>query len=143
MESARGTLRTLPYFQGEYEAKSKTKKIPSQQHQSPKILDVGNLTKLLATPIRCTLLLAELLKAKLELWKEVRKCMKHIRIDLSLMERAISFSTTTHNPKSEPIPLNKVGQCNDGEDANTTLPIELNGCKHIAILDSGVWQPKE
>ena len=29
MESARGTLRTLPSFQGEYEAKSKTKKVPS------------------------------------------------------------------------------------------------------------------
>ena len=73
MESARGTLRTLPSFQGDYEAKSKTKKIPSQQHQPPKILDVGNLTEFLATPITCTLSLAKLLKAKPNLWKEVGK----------------------------------------------------------------------
>ena len=35
------------------------------------------------------------------------------------------------------MPLNKVGQYNDGEATNTTLPVELNGCKHIANLDSG------
>ena len=67
MKSARGTLRTLPSFQGEYEAKLKIKKIPSQKQQPPKILNVGNLTELLATPIRCTLPLVELLKAKPEL----------------------------------------------------------------------------
>ena len=128
----------LPSFQGDYEAKSKTKRIPSRQHHSPRVLDIGNLTELLATPIRCTLPLAKLLKAKPKLWKEVEKGLKHIDKDLSLMERALSSSTTTKYPKSEPIPLNKVGQYIDGEDANTTLPIELNGCKHIAILDSGV-----
>ena len=53
------------------------------------------------------------------------------------MERVATSSITTKNPKSEPVPLNKVEQYNDGEDANTTLPVELNGCKHIAILDSG------
>ena len=117
--------------------KSKIKRIPSQQHQPPKVLDIKNLTDLLATPIRCTLPLAELLKARPKLWKEVRKCLKHIGIDLSFMERAASSTKTSCKPKSEPVPLNKVGQYNDGEDANTTLPVELNGCKHIAILDSG------
>ena len=53
------------------------------------------------------------------------------------MERETSSSTTTNNPNSEPIPLNKVGQYNDGEEANTTLLVELHGYKHIAILDSG------
>ena len=53
------------------------------------------------------------------------------------MERAASSTTTSCKPKSEPVPINKGGQYNDGEDANTTLPVELNGCKHIAILDSG------
>ena len=99
---------------------------------------MGNLIELLETPIRCTLPLAELLKAKPELWKEVGKCLKHIGIDLSFMERMASYSTTTCKSKIEPIPKNKVGQYNDGEDANTTLPVELNDCKHIAILDSGV-----
>ena len=67
MESAKGTLKTLPSFQGEYETKSEIKKVPSQQHQPPRVLDVGNLTELLATPIRCTLPLVELLKARPEL----------------------------------------------------------------------------
>ena len=42
-ESTRGTLQTLPLFQGEYEAKSEAKRIPSQRHHPPRILDVGNL----------------------------------------------------------------------------------------------------
>ena len=58
-------------------------------------------------------------------------------IDLSLIEKVASFSSNTKYPKSEPIPLNKVGQYNDGKDGNTTLLVELNGCKHITILDSG------
>ena len=66
------------------------------------------------------------------------KCLKHIGIYLSLMERVASSFATMRYPKSDPIPLNKVGQHNDGEDANTTLLVELNGYKHIAILDSGV-----
>ena len=53
------------------------------------------------------------------------------------MESETFSSISMKYPKSEPVPLNKVGQYNDGEDANTTLPVELNGCKHIAILDSG------
>ena len=68
----------------------------------------------------------------------MEKCLKHIGIDLSLMEKVATSSTTTNNPKSEPVLLNKVRQNNDGNDANTTLPRELNGCKHIAILESGV-----
>ena len=44
-ESTKGTLQTLPLFQGEYEAKSKAKRIPSQRHHPPRILDVGNLTE--------------------------------------------------------------------------------------------------
>ena len=100
-------------------------------------MDVGNVKGLLANPIRCILPLAKLLKAKPKIWKEVGKCLKHIGIDLSLMERVVPSSTTTLNHKSEPIPLNKVGEYIDGEDANTTLLVELNGCKHITILDSG------
>ena len=39
--------------------------------------------------------------------------------------------------KFEPIPINKVGDYCEGEDNNTTLPIEFNEIKSMAILDSG------
>ena len=39
--------------------------------------------------------------------------------------------------KCEPIPINKVGDYCEGEDSNTTLPVEFNDIKSIAILDSG------
>ena len=38
--------------------------------------------------------------------------------------------------KCEPIPINKVGDWCEGEDNNTTLPIEFNEVKSMAILDS-------
>ena len=39
--------------------------------------------------------------------------------------------------KCELVPLNKVGNCYKGENDNTTLPLELNEVKSVAILDSG------
>lgn len=48
------------------------------------------------------------------------------------------------------MPLNKVGKCCEGDDGNTSLPIEFNEIKSLAILDSGfgvaiatkqVWEP--
>lgn len=40
--------------------------------------------------------------------------------------------------RCEPIPINKVGDYCKGKDENTTLPIEFNEIKSLAILDSGV-----
>ena len=39
--------------------------------------------------------------------------------------------------KCEPVPLNKVGDYCEGDNGNTTLPMEFNGVKSLAILDSG------
>ena len=39
--------------------------------------------------------------------------------------------------KCKPIPLNKVGDYCEGDDGNTTLPVEFNEVKSLAILDSG------
>ena len=39
--------------------------------------------------------------------------------------------------KCEPIPLNKVGDYCEEDDGNTTLLVEFNGVKSLAILDSG------
>ena len=38
----------------------------------------------------------------------------------------------------EPVPLNKVGKYCEGDDGNTSLLVEFNGGKSLAILDSGV-----
>ncbi|MCO5583996.1 hypothetical protein L7F22_037914 [Adiantum nelumboides] len=39
--------------------------------------------------------------------------------------------------KAQPVPINKVGDYCEGEESNTTLPVEYNEIKTIAILDSG------
>ena len=39
--------------------------------------------------------------------------------------------------KYKPVPSNKVGDYCEGEDNNTTLPVEFNEVKSMAILDSG------
>ena len=39
--------------------------------------------------------------------------------------------------KCELVPINKVGYYCKGEDGNTTLPVEFNDVKSLAILDSG------
>ena len=41
------------------------------------------------------------------------------------------------NVRCEPVPLNKVGDYSEGNDSNTTLPIEFNKVQSLAILDSG------
>ena len=38
--------------------------------------------------------------------------------------------------KKVPVPINKVKNYYEGEDSNTTLPIEFNEIKSMAILDS-------
>ena len=37
----------------------------------------------------------------------------------------------------ETIPLNKVGDYNEGNNSNTTLLVEFNEVQNLAILDSG------
>lgn len=39
--------------------------------------------------------------------------------------------------KCETVPINKGGDYCEGEDGNTTLPVEFNEVKSLAILDSG------
>ena len=66
-----GTLKTLPSYQGDYEAASEVRKIPSQKVGSSPKLDIANLTALMSAQIRCTLPLADVLKVRPELWKEL------------------------------------------------------------------------
>ena len=38
--------------------------------------------------------------------------------------------------RCESVPLNKVGDYSEGNDSNTTLPVEYNDVQSLAILDS-------
>ena len=40
--------------------------------------------------------------------------------------------------RCEPVPLNKVGDYNEGNNSNATLPVKYNDVQSLAILDSGV-----
>ena len=91
------------------------------------------------TPVKVTLPLADVLKVKPELWKEVLKGLQKMGIQISPF--VVSWDAFTEPKegmqKSEPVPINKVGDYCEGEDGNTTLPVEFNGHKSLAILDSG------
>ena len=60
-------------------------------------------------------------------------------IELPLIQefRGTTVVEPTKKVKCEPVPLNKVGDYCEGDDGNTTLPVEFNGVKSLAILDSG------
>ena len=47
------------------------------------------------------------------------------------------MNDTKKQKNFEPVPLNKVGDYYEGEDSNTTIPIEFKGQQTLAILDSG------
>ena len=51
---------------------------------SPKTLDITSLSTLLSAPIKCTLSLADLLRARPDLWEEVAKYLKTIGVDIPM-----------------------------------------------------------
>ena len=93
----------------------------------------------MSAPIRCTLPLSDVLKAKPELWEEVAKYLKSIGVEMPIMEHNQIHTTKSAkaNGNTEPVPLNKVGDYCEGEDSNTTIPIEFKATYTLAILDSG------
>ena len=100
---------------------------------------MANLQALLSTPVRVSLPLVDQLKVRPELWHEVVKSLKRMGIELPLIKefRETMVIEPTKRVKCEPVPLNKVGDYYEGDDGNTTLPVEFNGVKSLAILDSG------
>ena len=78
-DSKAETLKTLPSYQGDYEARSDIKRLPTVKNQQPAKLDLVNLSALMSAPIKVTLPLADVLKVKPELWKDVGKTLKKIR----------------------------------------------------------------
>lgn len=127
----------LPSYEGEYEARSEVRKIPSQKFPSPPKMDIVNLRALMSAPIKCTLPLANVLRVKPELWKELGKYLKQIGIDVLVSNNKSSLKGETVKQNYEPIPLNKVGDYCKEEDGNMTVPVEFQGKQMLTILDSG------
>lgn len=99
----------------------------------------ANLHALLSTPVKCVLSLAELLRIRPELWKEIASCLTEQGVEtrsLNLGVRTIP-QTSTESEEKEPIPVSKVGQYQPKDEGNTSLPTEIANVVSIAILDSG------
>ena len=132
------STKTLPSFVGSYEAKSEIKRVPTRYNPKPRILDSSNLHALLSVPVKVTLPLAKILKLKPELWVEMTKTLEKMGVKVpNLPNPGEEGVDAPRKEKCEPIPINKVGDYCEGEEGNTTLPIEFGKHKCTAILDSG------
>ena len=78
------SFKTLPSYLGEYETNSEVKKLPTLKVPSLKTLNISSLSMLLSAPIKCTLPLADLLRARPEMWEEVARYLKTIGVDIPM-----------------------------------------------------------
>ena len=85
-ESKADTFKTLPSYQGSYEAKSDVRKLPSVQGKPPIVQDFVNLAALMSAPIKVTLPLTDVLRVKPELWKDVGKMLRKLGIEIPISE---------------------------------------------------------
>ena len=117
-----GTLKTLPSYQGDYEAASEVRRIPSQKIGSSPKLDIANLTALMSAQIRCTLPLADVLKVRPELWKELERQLRKLGVDLPISEQLPIEKEIKKKRNFEPVPLNKVGDYCEGRRVGPRHP---------------------
>ena len=102
------------------------------------MIDLAILHALLSAKVKVTMTLAEVLKRRPKLWIEVVKSLKKMGIHLpsaNTIKKVVKEANP--NVRCELVPLNKVGDYNEGNNSNTTLPIEYNDVQNLAILDSG------
>ena len=137
IESISRSLRTLPPYMGEDEEKSDIMVVPSQRMTKKENLDTRGLIEILSTPVTCTITLAELLRIKSEMWANVGECLKKFGIKNPAQKIREGLDEIEKPSNTRPVPLNRVGEYCEGEDGNTTLPVEFQGVTNMAILDSG------
>ena len=132
-------FKKLPSYVGDYKSRDNVRRVPTQYKPTTEVLDTANLQALLSAPVRVSLPLANVLKVRPELWHEVVKCLKKMGIEMPLVQelKETMVIDPTKKVKCEPVPLNKVGDYCEGDDGNTTLPVEFNRVKSLVILDSG------
>ena len=79
------------------------------------------------------MILTEVLKKRPELWLEVVKNLKKMSVHLpttDAIEKVVK--KTKPNVRCELVPLNKVGDYSEGNNNNTTLPVEYNDVQSLA-----------
>ena len=82
--------------------------------------------------------LGELLKVRPNFWNELEETLHNLRIKGIQNEHIKQLKENHHTTTSvQSIQLNKVGDYCEGDEGNSTLPMELNEVKCLAILDSG------
>ena len=64
-------MRELPLYMGSYEEGSNVMILPSQKRAHKPVMDSQGLQEFLSTPLKCTLIIAELLKVRPQMWKEL------------------------------------------------------------------------
>ncbi|MCO5574482.1 hypothetical protein L7F22_028267 [Adiantum nelumboides] len=136
----RQKLTIKEFSLGEHEAKSKTRVVPSQRKAIPKMMDTKSMHELMSAPVQCTITLSELLKIRQHAWDEMGKHLEKMGLKIPLQELPIngqSSKTQQECANAKPVLINKVGEYCEGEEGNTTLPMEYKGVKTLAILDSG------
>ena len=57
-------------------------RLPSQYHPSLIAMDMANIQTLMSMPIKVALTLAEVLKVKPKLWKEVTTCLEKLGVPI-------------------------------------------------------------
>ena len=137
--SKASSMKELPSFLGNYaDSVDDVKKISLQYKPSASVIDMATLHALLSAKVKVTMTLAEVLKRRPKLWLEVVKSLKKMGIHLPLADAIKKVvKETKPNVRCEPVPLNKVGDYSEGNNSNTTLPVEYNDIQSLAILDSG------
>ena len=88
----------------------------------------------MSTPVMVTLTLEEALKVKPKLWQEVTTCLGQVGVQRIKTKPNQVTGYGVRKVKCEPVPINKVRYYCEGEDSNTTLPIEFNEVKSMAIF---------
>ncbi|MCO5577550.1 hypothetical protein L7F22_031381 [Adiantum nelumboides] len=137
MDSKPPSLKTFQSLIGKHKARSKIRIVPSQQRATPKMINSKGLQEMLSTPVTCTITLSELLKISPHLWEEMGKHLETKGIKIPIQTDPPREAKQIGNQQTaQPVPINKVGDYCEGEEGNTTLPVEYNEIKTIAILDS-------
>ena len=108
------------------------------QQITPGVKDIANLQAILLAPVMDTLPLVEFLKVKPKLWEYVAETMGNQGLCLTkeMMERKQGKVETD---SVRQVPFNKVSsyQEQSKDKGNAMLPLEYNGVKTMAILDTG------
>ena len=104
-------FKELPCFAGDFDSDDDLRRVFMHYTPTLVVLDSANLKALLSTPIKVSLLFAEVLKVRLEMWLEILKCLKRMGVELPPckdMSKTI-VAKFMKGVKCEQIPLNKVG----------------------------------